>query len=348
MPGYQTEPYVDGFLETGNYVIPRVKTKLNLGDFLGTVRVRSGIARSTYKVNPGLYCVGTPSSKSSVLVTANYKLSFDTLRANLQGEDAWILVVDTRGINVWCAASKGTFSANEIALQVGRTALDKIVTHRELILPQFAAAGVASHKLKKKCGFTGIYGPVRAQDLAEYLGHNKQADERMRSVTFSLGERLILTPVEIVLTWKIVLLITFASFIISGIDPNVYSLESMWDRGLIAIGSTITALLAGALVTPVLLPWVPGRQFWFKGALVGFLIGLVYQFQFMTEAQIVERTAILLWVATVSSYLAMNFTGATPYTSLSGVEQEMRKGLPFQCIGAVLSIVLWLSAPFLL
>jgi len=315
---------------------------------LGTLRVRSGIVRNTYKVNPGLYCVGTPSSNAPVLVTANYKLSFDTLRANLQGEDAWILVVDTRGINVWCAAGKGTFSANEIALQVGRTALDKIVTHRELILPQLAAAGVARHKLKKKCGFIGTYGPIRAQDLAEYLGHNKQADERMRSVTFTLGERLILTPVEIVLTWKIVFLITFASFIISGIGPNGYSLEAVWDRGLLAIGSTMTALLAGALVTPLLLPWVPGRQFWFKGALVGFLIGLAYQFQFMSEAQIVERTALLLWITAASSYLAMNFTGATPYTSLSGVEQEMRKGLPVQCIVAVLTILLWLSAPFLL
>jgi hypothetical protein len=348
LPGYQTEPYVDGFLETGSNVIPRVKTKLNLGDFLGTLRVRSGIARSTYKVNPGLYCVGTPSSTSPVLVTANYKLSFDTLRANLQGEDAWILVIDTRGINVWCAAGKGSFSANEIALQVGRTRLAKIVTHRELILPQFAAAGVASHKLKKECGFTGTYGPVRAKDLAEYLKHNNQADERMRSVTFTLGERLILTPVEMVLSWKIVLLTTFASFIISGIGPDVYSLEAVWDRGMIAISSTMTALLAGALVTPALLPWVPGRQFWFKGALVGFLVGLVYQFQFMPEVQLVERTAILLWVTAASSYLSMNFTGATPYTSLSGVEQEMRKGLPFQCIGAVLSIVLWLSAPFLL
>ncbi|MBT8353726.1 MAG: hypothetical protein KJO60_04325 [Desulfofustis sp.] len=68
-----------------------------------------GIARTTYKVNPGLYCVGTPSEDSPVLVTANYKLSFDTLRFNLQGEDLWILVVDTRGINVWCAAGRGHF-----------------------------------------------------------------------------------------------------------------------------------------------------------------------------------------------------------------------------------------------
>ena len=55
----------------------------------------------------------------------------------------------------------------------------------------------------------------------------------------------------------------------------------------------------------------------------------------------------MLWVTTASSYLAMNFTGAAPYTSLSGVEQEMRKGLPFQLIGAGLNVVFWITAPFL-
>jgi hypothetical protein len=310
--------------------------------------VRLGIARNAYKVNPGLYCVGNPLEDSPVLVTANYKLSFDALRSNLQGKDAWILVVDTRGINVWCAAGKGTFSADEISLQVKGANLDKVVSHRELILPQFAAAGVESHELKSKCGFKGVYGPIRAQDLPDYFKSNNQADERMRSVTFSLGERLVLTPVELVLTWKIVLLTVVISFAISGIGPGIYSLESAWTRGLIAIGGTCTALVAGALATPILLPWIPGRQFWFKGALVGSLIGFAYLFQFMSEAQVIERIAILLWIAAASSYLAMNFTGATPYTSLSGVEREMRKGLPFQGIGAGVSTVLWLLAPFFL
>lgn len=335
-------------MEKGNISIPRVKTTHNLSDHFGTCKVRLGIARNSYKVNPGLYCVGTPSEDSPVLVTANYKLSFDTLRFNLQDENLWILVVDTRGINVWCAAGKGTFSADEIALQVKRSNLDRIVTHRELILPQFGAVGVASHELKRESGFTGVYGPIRAQDLGKFIRSNNQADETMRSVTFGLGERLVLTPVELVLTWKIIVLIMIASLVISGIVPGGYSLEAMWGRGLITIGATMAALLAGALVTPVLLPLIPGRQFWFKGALIGFLLGIAYQYLCIAEAQILERLGILVWVTTASSYLAMNFTGATPYTSLSGVEQEMRKGLPFQLIGAGLSIVFWISAPFLL
>ena len=49
-----------------------------------------------YSVAPGLYAVGAPDRESDVLVTANYKLSFDTLRRELKGFNAWVLVLDTK------------------------------------------------------------------------------------------------------------------------------------------------------------------------------------------------------------------------------------------------------------
>ena len=220
-----------GFIETDSGSVPQVKTVLSCRDHLGTVRARIGIDRNQYKVNPGLYCVGSPAHESPIFVTANYKLSFDALRKELPGIDAWILVVDTRGINVWCAAGKGTFSADEVALQVKRAGLDKIVSHRELILPQFAATGVASRELKKKCGFKGVFGPLKAQDIPHFMKNNKKADEAMRSVTFTFGERLILVPVEIVLIWKLFVFVTLAIFILSGIGPEIYSLQAAWTRG---------------------------------------------------------------------------------------------------------------------
>ena len=79
-------------------------------DYCGTIGARLGLNRSTYLITPGLYCTGQPTPASPVVVTANYKLSFDALRKELSGESVWILVLDTRGINIWCAAGKGTFS----------------------------------------------------------------------------------------------------------------------------------------------------------------------------------------------------------------------------------------------
>jgi len=112
-----------------------------------------------------------------VLVTANYKLTFDRLRSSLDTLDAWLLVADTLGINVWCAAGKGTFCADEIARVVLQTRLAEIVDHRRLVLPQLSAPGVAAHKVKEACGFRAIFGPVCATDLPGFLA----ADMRGRS-----------------------------------------------------------------------------------------------------------------------------------------------------------------------
>ncbi len=327
--------------------MPQVKTSLGFRDHLGSARARAGMARNQYKVNPGLYCTGTPASDSPVFVTANYKLSFDSLRRELAGLDAWILVVDTRGINVWCAAGKGTFSADEIALQVKRTGLARIVSHRELILPQFAAVGVAAYKLKKKCGFIGIFGPLRAKDIRNFMRNDKQADETMRSVTFTFAERLVLVPVEILLIWKMVALVTVISCIVSAIGPDIFSLQAAWRRGLAVGGATLGAVLAGALLTPALLPWIPGRQLWLKGAIAGVATGVLYVLTVIGELQSMEKLSIVLWITGAASYLAMNFTGATPYTSLSGVEKEMRRGLPVQCLSVLASLLLWAAAPFM-
>ena len=84
--------------------IPGITAKWNIADYLGAFRVRWGIGRNKYRVDPGLYKIGEPDKYSDVFVTANYKLSFDILRRNLMELNAWILVLDTKGINLWCAA----------------------------------------------------------------------------------------------------------------------------------------------------------------------------------------------------------------------------------------------------
>ncbi len=102
-PGYKLLHFVEKFIGTPIGPVPRVKTKLERTDYLGTLTARLDIRRNHYKVAPGLYCVGNPGQNSPVLLTANYKLSFDMLRRELTSLDAWILVIDTRAINVWCA-----------------------------------------------------------------------------------------------------------------------------------------------------------------------------------------------------------------------------------------------------
>jgi hypothetical protein len=346
-PGYRMWHFVNEFVETGVGPIPRIKTDLKLQDFAGTVRARIGVSRNTYKVAPGLYCVGNPGKESPVLVTANYKLSFDGLRKELIGIDAWILVLDTRGVNVWCAAGKRTFSTEEIVSRVQKAGLEKLLSHRELILPQLGAPGIASHKIKEGCGFKVRWGPVKAKDLRSFLQNEYKADPHMRQVTFSLGERVVLIPVELYLIIKPSLAILLAVFLLSGIGPEFFSFSAAWYRGLQGSSAYLFGVLAGAVVVPIFLPWLPSKKFFLKGILTGLAGGIAIVLYLGNSTTRLESLTLLLLTVSVSSYAAMNFTGATPFTSPSGVEKEMRQGIPIQVLAVVVAVIAWVTAPFM-
>jgi hypothetical protein len=113
------------------------------------------------------------------------------------------------------------------------------------------------------------------------------------------------------------------------------------------VAALAAGILAGAVVTPVLLPWLPGRAFSIKGGLAG---GALAACAVMWERGALEAPAalaLLFAMTAVSSFVAMNFTGATPFTSPSGVEKEMRRALPVQAGLAVLAGLLWVGGVFI-
>ena len=218
MPPRLDQPFVEGWLEGPAGRIPRVSSHLTTRDHLGTLKARFGVGRMHYSMDPGLYALGMPHERSPVLVSANYKMSFDSLRCALPGRDAWILVLDTRGINVWCAAGKGTFGTEELLRRIEWSGLKDIAAHRDLILPQLGAPGVAAHLIKKLSGFTVHYGPVRAKDLPAYIDAGMKAAAAMRIKGFPLADRIVLIPIELIAALKPSLLIIPALFLLSGID----------------------------------------------------------------------------------------------------------------------------------
>ena len=345
-PGYQLLGFVDNFKDTPCGPVPRVKTQLAGADHLGTLIARLGIKRDQYKIAPGLYCVGNPDQDSPVLVTANYKLTFDSLRRELTSLDAWLLVLDTRGINVWCAAGKELFSTREVVDRVKQSQLNKVVSHNRLILPQLGATGVSAHQVKKASGFKVIWGPVRAEDIQRFIGADYHTDGAMRKVTFSIWERTVLTPVELSHLPKPTFWVLLAVFLLSGIGTTVFSLHDAWYRGLMAFTAYVAGILAGAVAAPILLPWIPGRAFALKGAITGVVVGLAVVLLFKSGLIWLETTALLLITVAISSYLAMNFTGSTPFTSPSGVEKEMRRAIPLQAGAVVVALVAWVTAGF--
>jgi hypothetical protein len=112
------------------------------------------------------------------------------------------------------------------------------------------------------------------------------------------------------------------------------------------ITAYIAGILAGAVAAPVLLPWVPGRAFALKGALTGGVAGLAVIAIFRNDLIWLEDGALLLFTMMISSYLTMNFTGSTPFTSPSGVEKEMRRAIPLQAAAALIAAAAWVTAAF--
>jgi len=313
---------------------PAVATALSFQDMLGAWKVRWGIGRLDYKVAPGLYAVGQPDSEAVVLVSANYKLTFDTLRKNLAGLDCWLLILDTKGVNVWCAAGKGTFGTSELVKRLKATRLAEIVTHRRLILPQLSASGISAPRIERITGFSVLYGPVRANDIKAFLTAGCQASADMRRVKFTLRDRLVLTPMELVPALKISLFMLGVLFLLNLFAARPFN---AFDLAVYA-----GAVLTGTVLTPVLLPWIPGKAFAWKGWLLGlaWTALALWLFGWYAVGHRWLATGYLLLLPALSAYLALNFTGSSTYTSPSGVLQEMKTALPLIAVSSLIGTVL--------
>jgi len=339
--------FITGQVTTSTGAVPQISTIWSNRDVLDTIKVRWSVGRMNYKVEPGIYAVGTPDENSNVFVTANFKLSFDHLRRALEGMNAWVLVLDTKGINVWCAAGKGTFSTKELIRQIDRIGLKNIVNHHKIIVPQLGAVGVSAHEVRQITGFSVIYGPVRADDIPAFIRAGMKATKEMRAVKFSFWDRLKLIPVELANGAYYLILIPALFIILSGLYPKGYSIDLAFHDGLRSVFILIVTYLTGCAVTPALLPWIPFRRFSLKGLLTGWLAALLLMYFHVLGQQTLEIISWFLMMGSLSSFLAMTFTGTSTFTSLSGVQKEMKTAVPVQIGMAGLGVIGWILAKFI-
>lgn len=323
------------------YNIPVVSTKLGFNDILGACKVRLGIGRMNYRIDPGLYAVGSPNNTSPVLVSANNKLTFDALRRELFGIDCWLLILDTKGVNVWCSAGKGTFGTDELIKRISVTGLSKIVSHRKLILPQLGAVGVRAHEVAKKTGFSVVYGPVRASDIKAFISSGYVATKEMRTVKFSAMDRLVLTPLQLVQAAKPALMVLGVLFLINLFAVRTFGIFDL----IIGVGAVVT----GTIITPLLLPYVPGRAFAWKGWLLGLIWTALFVWLkgWLSSDNMPLGLGYLMALPSLSAFLAMNFTGCSTYTSFSGVIKEMKISLPLIISSTAIGVVLVLIKSFI-
>jgi acetyl-CoA decarbonylase/synthase complex subunit gamma len=325
------------WLDTLGGRVPVVSSQLAFADHFGACKARWGIGRLKYLVPPGLYALGTPDADAPVAVTANYKMSYDLVRRELAGRSIWLLVLETYGINVWCAAGKGTFGSEELIRQILLVKLASIVNHRQLLLPILGAPGVAAHVVKKLTGFTVTYATIRVADLPQFLDNGMQRSPQMQKLTFTAYERVVLAPIELVQGLKQSLPPLALVFLLAGYSSGTFSAAT----GVYPLIAYLGALLAGSLLTPLLLPILPTRSFAFKGGVLGLAWAAVYVAFLGQEEAWLKLAPIFLIVPALSAFFALNFTGSTPFTSRSGVKKEMRIALPVIACALVAGVVIW-------
>jgi len=340
--GKNAPRWIIGAVPSPAGAVPQISTAWTNGDRWGMIKSRSGGYRMRYTVAPGLYAVGTPGKDADVFVSANYKLSFDILRRALAGFNAWVLVLDTKSINVWCAAGKGTFGTSELVTRITEAKLAEVVGHRRVIVPQLGAVGVNAADVAKRTGFRVSFGPVEARDIPEYIRAGYKKTSAMSNMKFGMLDRLVLTPMEINPAMKKFPWVAAGILLIFGFQPSGFLFKEAWSNGLPFQLLGLLSVLTGALVTPVLLPFVPFRSFAVKGWIMGVLsvfIATRYLGPTGVQDPILLAVAYLLFPA-LSSYIALQFTGSTTFTGMSGVKKELKVGIPLYIGAASVSMVL--------
>ncbi|MGE0712159.1 MAG: HgcAB-like fusion protein [Planctomycetota bacterium] len=246
----------------------------------------------------GLVRIGQPGRGSPVLLTGNYTVTVRRLRAALQGHDAWLLVANSKGVNVWCAAGGGLLTHHDVISVLRTSGIEDEVDAREVVLPQLAATGVDRSKIEAT-GWTVRWGPARLEDLPAFLVRGGRVRKGERAMRFPLWERL--------------------------------EMSLIWTPGLVAVGApllgwlrgwplALAAMLPAALVVTAVflgLPWlrVTGRARWLTfGALAlastALCAGLLALLGAATRADLALGAATQ---AATMLLLSIDLTGTTPW-----------------------------------
>ncbi len=171
-------------------------------DWLAEV-VETGFRMAPTRAKTGVHVIGHPNRESPVFLTGNYDLTVRRVRRALHGLNAYLIVANSQGVNVWCAASGGHFGTHQVVTALKLAQLEECVVHREVILPQLAATGVEGKQVRRRTGWIVRFGPADAHDIRAYLAAGKTKTHDMRQVRFGWRQRLEMaaawaTPISLV------------------------------------------------------------------------------------------------------------------------------------------------------
>jgi len=293
-------------------------------------------------IEPGLYKSGNPSEKSPIIVTSNYKYTFIKIMRGLKGSDAWVLCVDSDGINVWCAARGDDFGNKQLIEAIKATNVQNLVKEKTLILPQLSAGGISAPNLhdSKKFPFKIKFGPIWSKHLPEYLEKNPiKKPERMRVIKFSLGHRLraLITHLTFLIRKVFIYQLTLVAVLLLIFEPFIHEFNLFLE--------ILFAIILTNTIMPILLPMTGfTRSFILKGLFFGtlnvILLSIISWILYQNSIIILLSIPFFFWIAFFST---MSFSGFTMHTSPSEIRAQYSK---FKIINLILLVISIISLCF--
>ena len=273
-------------------------------------------------IEPGIYRSGNPTKNSPIIVTSNYDFTYIKVMRNLRHIDAWVLCVDSNGINVWCAARGNDFGNEQILEAVEATGIQIYTEENTLILPQLSAGGVSIPQLPKKSEnfpFKIKFGPVWSKYLPQYLEEKPlKKPDHMKLAKFSLSHRMRAWVTHTTFLLRKIFLLPIIGFFF------IFLLSLLWINKLAWVGELIAWIIISNGLISILFPLSNfTRSFIKKGMFFGFLtvvvLGGISWILHGSLIFILLNVILFFWIAFFST---MSFSGYTMATSPTEIQEE--------------------------
>jgi len=256
-----------------------------------------------YIIKPGLYYIGQNEKDAPLLVTANNFLTVFLLVRRIKKRNVRLLVLDTKGINVWCSAGKGQFSDKEIISKADHFGLLNSGNKLKIILPKFSLSGVNLKELRKN-GIRPIIGPLYAKDVPGYLDEGSFSDQTDDIVNFGLKSRIFTA-----LPTAVQFFYYFLTIYVISLDTLPYHL--IW----LATGL--------AFLYPLLFPLLPGKLFAIKGLFLALFISIISML--IINISFSDQLSLIIFIFATSVFIALSYTGNSAVSNYSSVRKEIAR-----------------------
>nr|KXH70039.1 MAG: hypothetical protein AM324_10265 [Candidatus Thorarchaeota archaeon SMTZ1-83] len=286
------------------------------------------------KSEQGLFSFNDADSNSPVLVTTDYYMTVYRVTEAIERQKlkCHLLVVDGRGINVWCGSRGGSVDTDSVLAAISNSNLGEKVSHHILVLPQLAASSISKSVLAEN-GWRAVFGPVEIDDVREFIENENRKSREQSIATFTLNRRIEYNLAHLTFETIMFLIMTPIFWALSFLGGPLLSWHDYWMTNLLLL--VIGVWILGTFMA-LADPLMPTSSGYVRGAITGILALVVWKMvllfiSFFSIAAVVYEWAWLdasgLTILGLSLFVGFNWGGSTPQLGEAQMTRDIIAGI---------------------